>query len=183
MAKYSEKFFVDIDFHNLMQRRITHILLVCSSYDQFTLEEDGHIEAQIVREYGDLSLTNPPTFTRVSSGLEALERLRSGERYDLIITMFNIGEMDVFTLSHEVRAQWPGIPFILMSSFSREVARRVVEADTSAIDYMFSWQGNADLILAIIKMLEDRMNAREDILGIGVQAILLVEDNVRFYSA
>ena len=183
MGKYSEKFFVDIDFHNLMQQRITRILLVCSSYDQFTLEEDGHIEAQIVREYGDLSLTNPPTFTRVSSGFEALERLRSGECFDLIITMFNIGEMDVFTLSRKVREQWPGIPFILMSSFSREVARRVVEADTSAIDYMFSWQGNADLILAIIKMLEDRMNAREDILGIGVQAILLVEDNVRFYSA
>ena len=183
MAKYSEKFFVDIDFHNLMQQRITRVLLVCSSYDQFTLEEDGHIEAQIVREYGDLSLTNPPTFTRVSSGFEALERLSGGECFDLIITMFNIGEMDVFTLSRKVRDQWPGIPFILMSSFSREVARRVMEADTSAIDYMFSWQGNADLILAIIKMLEDKMNAREDILGIGVQAILLVEDNVRFYSA
>lgn len=183
MGKYSEKFYVDIDFHNLMQDRIRRILLVCSSYDQFTLEEDGHIEAQMVREYNDLNLTTPPSFVRVSSGFEALERLRDGERIDLIITMFNIGEMDVFTLSREVRARWPGIPFVLMSSFSREVARRVVEADTSAIDYMFSWQGNADLILAIVKMLEDRMNAREDILGIGVQAILLVEDNVRFYSA
>ncbi len=183
MGKYSEKFYVDIDFHNLMQERIRRIMLVCSSYDQFTLEEDGHIEAQMVREYGDLSLTNPPSFVRVSSGFEALERLRAGEQIDLIITMFNIGEMDVFSLSRRVRAQWPGIPFVLMSSFSREVARRVVEADTSAIDYMFSWQGNADLILAIIKMLEDRMNAREDILEIGVQAILLVEDNVRFYSA
>lgn len=183
MAKYSEKFYVDIDFHNLMQQRIRRILLVCSSYDQFTLEEDGHIEAQIVREYSELSLTNPPAFIRVSSGAAALERLRSGERFDLIITMFNIGEIDVFTLSQRVRREHPGIPFILMSSFSREVARRVVEADTTAIDYMFSWQGNADLLLAIIKMLEDRMNAREDILGIGVQAILLVEDNVRFYSA
>ncbi|MDE5945217.1 MAG: phosphoenolpyruvate synthase [Rikenella sp.] len=183
MGKYSEKFYVDLDFHNLMQDRIRRILLVCSSYDQFTLEEDGHIEAQMVREYNDLNLTTPPSFVRVSSGSEALERLRDGERIDLIITMFNIGEMDVFTLSREVRARWPGIPFVLMSSFSREVARRVVEADTSAIDYMFSWQGNADLILAIVKMLEDRMNAREDILGIGVQAILLVEDNVRFYSA
>lgn len=183
MAKYSEKFFVDIDFHNLMQQRVTRILLVCSSYDQFTLEEDGHIEAQIVREYSDLSLTNPPTFTRVSSGFEALELLSRGKTFDLIITMFNIGEMDVFTFSRKVREAYPGIPFVLLSSFSREVARRVVEADTSAIDYMFSWQGNADLILAIIKMLEDKMNAREDILGIGVQAILLVEDNVRFYSA
>lgn len=183
MGKYSEKFFVDIDFHNLMRQRITRILLVCSSYDQFTLEEDGHIDAQIVREYSDLNLSNPPAFIRVSSGLEALEKLRNGETFDLIITMFNIGEMDVFTLSRKVRELRPGIPFILMSSFSREVARRVMEADTTAIDYMFSWQGNADLILAIIKMLEDRMNAREDILGIGVQAILLVEDNVRFYSA
>lgn len=183
MGKYSEKFYVDIDFHSLMRQRITRVLLVCSSYDQFTLEEDGHIEAQIVREYSDLNLSNPPAFIRVSSGAEALERLRSGEHFDLIITMFNIGEMDVFTLSRHVRRDHPGIPFILLSSFSREVARRVTEADTSAIDYLFSWQGNADLILAIIKMLEDRMNAREDILGIGVQAILLVEDNVRFYSA
>lgn len=183
MAKYSEKFYVDIDFHNLMQQRIEHVLLVCSSYDQFTLEEDGHIEAQIVREYGDLSLTNPPTFTRACSGLEALELLRGDTHFDLVISMFNIGEMDVFTLSRKVRALRPDTPFILMSSFSREVARRVLDADVSAIDYMFSWQGNADLILAIIKMLEDRMNAREDILGIGVQAILLVEDNVRFYSA
>lgn len=183
MAKYSEKFFVDIDFHNLMQQRITRILLVCSSYDQFTLEEDGHIEAQIVREYADLSLTNPPTFTRVSSGAEALALLSNGQPFDLVITMFNIGAMDVFAFSHKVREGYPGIPFVLLSSFSREVARRVIEADTSAIDYMFSWQGNADLILAIIKMLEDKMNAREDILGIGVQAILLVEDNVRFYSA
>lgn len=183
MGKYSEKFYVDIDFHSLMQQRIRRIMLVCSSYDQFTLEEDGHIESQIVREYGELSLSNPPAFVHVSSGAEALERLRSGEQIDLIITMFNIGEMDVFTLSQHVRRDHPGIPFILLSSFSREVARRVEEADTSAIDYTFSWQGNADLLLAIIKMLEDRKNAREDILGIGVQAILLVEDNVRFYSA
>lgn len=183
MAKYSEKFYVDIDFSSLMQERIRRIMLVCSSYDQFTLEEDGHIESQIVREYSELSLSNPPAFVHVSSGAEALERLQSGEQIDLIISMFNIGEMDVFTLSQHIRRARPGIPFILLSSFSREVSRRVEEADTSAIDYLFSWQGNADLLLAIIKMLEDRKNARQDILGTGVQAILLVEDNIRFYSA
>lgn len=183
MAKYSEKFFVDIDFHNLMQQRVRRILLVCSSYDQFTLEEDGHIEIQLAREYAELSLSNPPTFTRVSSALGALEILQTDSNYDLVIAMFNIGEMDVFTFSREVKKNHAAIPFVLLSSFSREVARRVAEADTSGIDYMFSWQGNADLILAIIKMLEDKINAREDILGIGVQAIVLVEDNVRFYSA
>lgn len=182
MAKYSEKFYVDIDFHSLMQQRIRRILLVCSSYDQFSLEEDGHIEAKIVKEYSDLNLTNPPTFTRVSSGLEALEVLRHDSSYDLIIAMFNIGEMDVFTFSRQVKESYQSIPFVLLNSFSHAVALKVMQADTSAIDYMFSWQGNADLILAIIKMIEDRMNARNDMLGVGVQAILLVEDNVRFYS-
>ncbi len=183
MAKYNEKFFVDIDFQSLMRERITRVLLVCSSYDQFTLEEDGRIEAQIMHEYSELSLSNPPQFTAASSAVEALERLAAGERFDLVIAMFQIGEMDVFTFSHEVKRLAPDLPVVLLSSFSREVARRVAEADTTPIDYLFSWQGNAYLILAIIKMIEDRRNAREDILGVGVQAILLVEDNVRFYSA
>lgn len=182
MGKYSEKFFVDIDFHRLMERRVTRILLVCSSYDQFTLEEDGRIEAQIVREYSELSLTNPPQFIRASSAIEALGMLDSGEKFELVISMFNIGEIDIFKFARMVKQRQPDLPFVLLSSFSREVSRRVMEADTRAIDFLFSWQGNADLILAIVKMIEDRLNARHDILGVGVQAILLVEDSVRFYS-
>lgn len=183
MGKYSEKFYVDIDFNGLMERRVTRILLVCSSYDQFTLEEDGHIEAQMAREYSELGLSNPPRFHRVSSAVEALEMIDAGADFDLVISMFNIGEIDIFTFARMVKERCADLPFVMLSSFSREVSRRVSEADTDAIDYMFSWQGNADLILALIKMIEDRLNARHDILGIGVQAILLVEDSVRFYSA
>ena len=183
MAKSVEKNFTSIDFQNLMQKRITRILLVCSSYDKFTLEEDGHIESQITLEYTELSLSSPPHFTQVSSADQALETLACGEEFDLIITMFNIGTIDSFEFSHAVKKDYPGIPLILLTSFSHEVSRRLENEDTSDIDYVFGWQGNPDLILAIIKMLEDRMNAPADMLETGIRGILLVEDSIRFYSA
>ncbi len=179
---YQEKY-TEIDLQGIMQRRITRILLVCSAYDRFTLEEDGRIEEQLARDYGELGLTNPPRLTHVESGDEALAALcESPGGYDLVISMFALGEMDVFTLSHRIKALRADLPFVLLSSYSREVARRFAEADTSSIDYAFSWQGNAELILAIIKMFEDQLNAPYDVTMAGVQAILLVEDNVRFYS-
>lgn len=172
-----------LNFESLMSRRITRILLVCSSYDQFTLEEDGRIEAQIHAEYAELSLSNPPKFTRVEDAQTALDMLHIGAQFDLIISMFNIGGMSPFELSREVKNDFPEIPFVLLTSFSHEVSRRLESEDTSHIDYVFAWQGNAELLLAIIKMLEDNMNAEKDMLDHGVQGILLVEDSVRFYSA
>lgn len=172
-----------LDFQSLMQRRIERILLVCSSYDQFTLEEDGRLDAQITQEYNELSLTNPPRFYRVASGVEALELLERDSEYDLIITMFNIGELSPFQFSTRCKELYPEIPTVLLTSFSHEVSRRLENENISGLDYVFGWQGNADLLLAIIKMLEDAMNAPQDILRLGVQAILLVEDSVRFYSA
>lgn len=172
-----------LDFEQLMTRRIKRILLVSSAYDQFTLEEDGRIEAQIQAEYAELSLSQPPQFTRVEDASMALDLLAQEGAFDLVISMFNIGAMSPFDFSKEIKKLYPAIPFVLLTSFSHEVSRRLESEDTSAIDYVFGWQGNAELLLAIIKMLEDAMNAEQDMLDYGVQGILLVEDSVRFYSA
>ncbi|MFR9524274.1 MAG: PEP/pyruvate-binding domain-containing protein [Rikenellaceae bacterium] len=168
--------------HHYMRHRIHKILLVCCSYDGYILEEDGRIEAQINREYNDLNLSNPPSFTRVSSTAEALELLRTDSSFDFIITMYNIGEPDVFTFARLVKEIYPSLPITLLSSFSRDIYSRIFDQDTSGIDSIFCWMGNADLIIAIIKLVEDSLNARDDIHDGHVQAILLVEDSIRFYS-
>ena len=165
-----------------MARRIRRILLVCNNYDNFSLEEDGHLDARIAREYAELNLSNPPEFLRAASTKEALEMADSGERWDLVITMYNVGEVDVFTFSHKMKEYDADVPIILLTSFSKEVYRQMEEHDRSAIDYIFCWNGSTDLIIAIIKLLEDSVNAPEDILKAGVQCILLVEDSVRYYS-
>ncbi|HPS95680.1 MAG TPA: PEP/pyruvate-binding domain-containing protein [Bacteroidales bacterium] len=170
------------NYKGLMQRRIRKVLMICSSYDAYTLEEDGRIEVQIYKEYVDLNLSNPPTFTWVTSSLDAYNLLESDNDFDLIISMFNVGELDVFKFSRQLREEGLHIPFVLLTHFSKELHRLIENQDCSGIDYIFSWQGNADLILAIIKLFEDRMNADDDIVGAGVQSILLVEDSVRYYS-
>lgn len=171
-----------IDYNSLMQWRIEKILMICSSYDAYTLEEDGRIEVQIFKEYVDLDLSNPPTFTWVTTAEQALELLKEGSEFDLIISMFNIGQVNPFALSREVKSLNPKIPFVLLTQFSNEVQSQIESEDCSSIDFIFSWHGNADLILAIIKLLEDRKNAETDIIATGVQAILLVEDSIRYYS-
>ncbi|MBQ2392607.1 MAG: response regulator, partial [Alistipes sp.] len=168
--------------HRFMKYRIHRILLVCSSYDGYILEEDGHIESQINREYMDLNLSNPPALTRVSSTQEALELLENDPSFDFILTMYNIGEPDVFTFGRLVKERWQ-IPVALLTAFSKDIYRRIEEQDRSGLDYIFCWHGNPDLIIAIIKLVEDKMNAAEDIEQGGVQAILLVEDSIRFYSS
>ena len=168
--------------YRFMKHRIHKILLICCSYDGYILEEDGHIEQQINREYIDLNMSNPPSLTRIGSTSEALELLAEDDSFDFILTMYNVGEPDVFDFAKIVKQRHPRIPVVLLTSFSKDIYRRIDERDASAIDYIFSWSGNADLIVGIIKLTEDAMNAEEDILTGGVQAILLVEDSVRFYS-
>ena len=155
---------------------------LCCSYDGYILEEDGHIESQINQEYIDLNMSNPPSLTRVSSTAEALEALRADDSYDFILTMYNVGEPDVFQFAKIVKERHPNTPVALLTSFSKDIYRRIEEQDHSGLDYIFSWHGNTDLIIGIIKLIEDKMNADEDILEGGVQAILLVEDSIRFYS-
>lgn len=174
--------FVNPSFDKLMQRRIHKVLLICSSYDAFILEEDGRIEEQIFKEYVSLNLRFPPSFTRVCSGQEALQRLRV-ESFDLIISMLNIGEVDIFKMAHTFKELDPETPVVVLTHFSREVSLKLDKEDLTAIDYVFCWLGNADLLLAIIKLIEDKMNAENDLLEVGVQAIILVEDSVRYYSS
>ncbi len=172
-----------MDYRNLMQRRIHRILLICSSYDAFTLEEDGRIDSKINHEYGDLGLSSPPAFIRAGDGFEALDKLSTDDSIDLVISMYNVGQTDVFTLSRQVKELRPGMPFVLLTHFTRDVAGRISGQDRSSIDYVFCWHGNPELILAIVKLIEDERNAPHDVLKKGVQAILLVEDSIRFYSS
>ena len=171
-----------IDSSTLMSRRIRRILLVCNNYDTFSLEEDGKIEPKISREYLDLNLSNPPSIVRAESTMEALALAEKGERFDLVITMYNVGEISVFDFSVKMKSIAPQTPIVLLCSYSKEIYRQIAESDSSALDYVFCWNNSTDLIIAITKLLEDRMNAPQDVLQSGVQAILLVEDSVRYYS-
>lgn len=172
----------DVDYRALMKGRIRNVLLVCNSYDGFSLEEDGRIESQINQEYSGLNLNNPLMIARAESTEEAMELLNGKTEFDLVITMYNVGELDPITFSRKVKEKFPNLPVVLLFSYSHAVRRRLAEQDTSSIDYIFCWQGSADLILAIVKLIEDKMNAEHDILDVGVQAIMLVEDSVRYYS-
>ena len=170
------------DYESLINYRIRKILMICSNYDAFILEEDGQIEAQIYKEYIELNLSNPPKFIWVQTAAEARELLNTVVGIDMVMCMYNVTDKEVFTLASEIKQDRPTLPFVLLTHFSKEVYRRLALQDTSAIDHMFCWHGNADLIVAIVKLFEDIRNAEHDILGVGVQAILLVEDSVRYYS-
>ena len=166
----------------LMARRIRRILLVCNNYDNFSLEEDGRLDMRIAQEYADLNLSGPPVFERVASTKEALEKSAQGAHWDLVLTLYNVGEVDVFDFAVQMKEATPGMPVVLLTSFSKEVYRQLEKRDTTCLDYIFNWNGSTDLIIAIIKLLEDSLNAPVDILESGVQCILLVEDSVRYYS-
>ena len=170
-----------------MEKRVKRILLVCNNYDSFALEEDGRIDVQIAQEYAELNLSNPPSITRAETTREVLSILEERKAanklpFDLILTMYSVGELDVFDFAKEAKNWMPGCPIVLLSSFSKEIYNRIEKHDRSDIDYFFNWNNSTDLIIAIIKLIEDRLNAEHDILEEGVRAILLVEDSVRYYS-
>ncbi|MDL2222985.1 phosphoenolpyruvate synthase [Bacteroidales bacterium OttesenSCG-928-M11] len=174
--------FKDTSFANLMNKRILNVLLIATRYDAFMLEDDGRIDEQIFNEYTSLSLRYPPRFTQVSTKKEALQTLEQNN-YDLVICMPNMDDLDTFASANHIKSLYPEIPIIVLTPFSQEVTKRVSQEDLSSIDYVFSWLGNAELLLAIIKLLEDRMNVDDDTKSVGVQTILLVEDSIRFYSS
>ncbi len=165
-----------------MQRRIYNVLLIASPYDAFIMEEDGRVEEQLYMEYVSLNLSSPPRVTRVTNTSEALEELQT-KYFDLIIAMPGPDITDMFSGTRTIKSLYPLTPIVVLTPFSKEVSRRLAREDLSAVDYVFSWLGNVDLLLAIIKLLEDRMNAEADINNVGIQAIMLVEDSVRFYSS
>lgn len=163
-----------------MEKRVRRILLVCNNYDSFALEEDGRIDVQIAQEYAELNLSNPPAITRAETTQEALELL--GEPFDLILLVYSAGGSEVWNFAAQAKQHLPQCPIVILSSFSKEVYQRVEKQDKSNVDYLFNWNNSTDLIIAIIKLIEDRMNAEHDILQEGVRAILLVEDSIRYYS-
>ncbi|MDE6317151.1 MAG: phosphoenolpyruvate synthase, partial [Muribaculaceae bacterium] len=158
------------------------VLLIASPYDAFMMEDDGRVEEQLYFEYVALNLSSPPRVTLVSRISEAMSAL-SQKHYDLIIAMPGVDISETFIGARLIKERYPDIPFIVLTPFSKEVSRRLSHEDFTGIDYVFSWLGNVELLLAIIKLLEDKMNADNDILDVGVQMILLVEDSVRFYSS
>lgn len=178
----SRLYLKDTAFQDLMQNRIFSILLIATPYDAFMLEEDGRVEEQVYNEYVALNLSSAPRFTKVANYDEAYAELAK-KNYDLIIAMPGVDVSETFREAVKIDEMYPDIPFVVLTPFSNEVRRRIANEDLRGVDYVFSWLGNVDLIVAIIKLIEDKMNADYDINKIGVQAILFVEDSIRFYSS
>jgi CheY-like chemotaxis protein len=174
--------FTDTSFDLLMQKRIHRVLVICSNYDNYMLEEDGRIDEQIFNEYVALNLRYPPNFVQTDNAEDAFRILGEGN-IDLVISMLSLKGTDVFALAKKIKNKYSSIPIVVLTYFSREVSLRLEREDLSAIDYVFCWLGDASLILAIIKLIEDKMNADYDIEHVGVQAIILVENSKRYISS
>lgn len=178
----SQMYLKETAFKDLMQKRIFNVLLIASPYDAFMMEEDGRVEEQLYFEYTALNLSSPPRVDQVHCTSQALEAVNA-KPYDLIIIMPGNDVSETLQGARQIKQHVPDVPIVMLTPFSKEVSRRLRKENLEAVDYVFSWLGNVDLLLAIIKLLEDKMNAPEDINGVGVQMILLVEDSVRFYSS
>ena len=165
-----------------MRSRIRKILMICSNYDAFSLEEDGRVESQIISEYRELNLSNPPHFIWTTTSDKARQIIDADEEIDAVMCLYNDQDRDIFRFAAELKETGRNIPFILLIHYSKAVRQKIFEEERPGVDFVFSWHGNADLILAIVKLLEDSANAENDVFGVGVRVILLVEDSVRYYS-
>ena len=180
--EYQKYYLKDVTFMNLMMRRIYNVLIVANPYDAFMLEDDGRVEEKIYNEYVELGLRYPPTFTQVSTTEEAYQVLRT-MNIDLVICMPGNADNDAFSVARDIKAGFPSMHCIVLTPFSHGITKRMENEDLSIFDYVFCWLGNTNLILSIIKLIEDKMNLDHDIREGGVQMILLVEDSIRFYSS
>ncbi len=180
--EFSEFYLKDVTFVNLMMRRIYNVLIVANPYDAFMLEDDGRVEEKIYNEYMELGLRYPPTFTQVSTTGEA-ERVLKSTNIDLVICMPGNADNDAFSVARDIKDKFPDIHCVVLTPFSHGITKRMENEDLSIFDYVFCWLGNTNLILSIIKLIEDKMNIEHDIKEGGVQMIMLVEDSIRFYSS
>ena len=180
--EWNQFYLKDVSFMNLMTRRIFNILIVANPYDAFMLEDDGRIDEKLFDEYSELGMRYPPTFTQVSTTEEAEEVLKTTD-IDLIICMPGNADNDAFAVARDIKQLASHIPCVVLTPFSHGITKRIENEDMSIFDYVFCWLGNTNLILSIIKLIEDKMNIEHDIKEAGVQMILLVEDNIRFYSS
>lgn len=159
------------------------ILLVASPYDSFVLEEAGQIGERVAGEFRNLDLHYGPGLTTVSTGGEALDLVREPSRFNLIISGLHLGDMHGAELARRVKALGLGIPVVLLAFDAREVKTFAEHHDLSDVEKAFLWQGDARILLAIVKYVEDRLNVAHDTETMGVQVIILIEDNVRYYSS
>ena len=180
--EWNQFYLKDVSFVNLMTRRIFNILIVANPYDAFMLEDDGRIDEKLFDEYSELGMRYPPTFTQVSTTEEAEEVLKTTD-IDLVICMPGNADNDAFAVARDIKQLASHIPCVVLTPFSHGITKRIENEDMSIFDYVFCWLGNTNLILSIIKLIEDKMNIEHDIKEAGVQMILLVEDNIRFYSS
>ena len=180
--KLNQLYFKDTQFANLMTRRIFNVLLIANPYDAFMLEDDGRIDEKIFNEYTSLSLRYPPRFSQVSTEEEALSQLENMS-FDLVICMPSTGDNDSFDIGRHIKEKYEHIPIVILTPFSHGITKRIINEDLSAFEYVFCWLGNTDLLVSIIKLIEDKMNLEHDVQEVGVQLILLVEDGIRFYSS
>jgi CheY-like chemotaxis protein len=171
------------DFHQLMRHRIMDILLVASPYDSFVLEEAGQIGERVVGEFRNLDLHYGPGLTTVATGREALDLVREPSRFNLIISGLSLGDMNGAELARRVKSLGLEIPVVLLAFDAREVKTFAAHHDLSDVEKVFLWQGDARILLAIVKCVEDRRNVVHDTQAMGVQVILVIEDNLRYYSS
>ncbi|MBR4997275.1 MAG: phosphoenolpyruvate synthase [Bacteroidaceae bacterium] len=181
LAKFNP-FLKDTSFVNLMARRVFNVLLVANPYDAFMLEDDGRIDEKIFEEYTRLGLRYPPRFTQVSTEEEATQVLEK-MRFELVICMPGTDNSDAFDIGRGIKGRFPDTPLVVLTPFSHGITRYMERQDLSLFEYVFCWLGNTELLLSIIKLMEDKMNLDHDIREGGVQMILLVEDSIRFYSS
>ncbi|MBT3210167.1 MAG: phosphoenolpyruvate synthase [Bacteroidetes bacterium] len=172
----------DIYFGLLIRKRIKNVLLISSKYDAFLIEQDGRIDEQIFNEYVSLNLRYPPSFLLAHTSKETFKIL-SEDSIDLVIIMLGVGNKEVFEIAREIKQENIDLPIVLLTNFSKELIEKIDSGYLSTIDYIFSWLGNADILMAIIKLIEDKMNLVHDVEEIGVQVILFVEDSIRYYSS
>ncbi|MEG1684913.1 MAG: PEP/pyruvate-binding domain-containing protein [Bacteroides sp.] len=180
--KLSQLYFKDTSFANLMTKRIFNILLIANPYDAFMLEDDGRIDEKIFNEYTELSLRYPPRFTQVSTEEETWAQL-DNMSFDLVICMPGTDNSDTFDIARSIKAKYRHIPLVVLTPFSHGITKRIANEDLSDFEYVFCWLGNTDLLVSIIKLIEDKMNLEHDVKEVGVQMMLLVEDSIRFYSS
>lgn len=180
--KLNQLYFKDTSFVDLMTKRIFNVLLVANPYDAFMLEDDGRIDEKIFNEYMNLSLRYPPRFTQVSTMEEAWQKLAK-MNFDLVICMPGTDNSDAFDIAHSIKERYNNIPLVVLTPFSHGITARMEHEDLSIFEYVFCWLGNTDLLLSIIKLIEDKINLEHDVKEVGVQMILLVEDSIRFYSS
>lgn len=170
-------------FQKLMRIKIREILLVSSIYDYYLFEEDGRLYELIRSEYQNLNLSQAPEITHVTNSQEALELLKAENDFDLIITTLHIEDMHVIKFANEIKKEKIDLPIILLAYDNKERKELTTHYDTSVFEQTFIWSGDFHLLIGIIKYLEDRLNVESDTQNIGVQVIILVEDNVKFYSS